>query len=93
MDEYARILRSCVWLRPPHPPMSVEIRPREIIRCGLRKGAIWLRRIKGASFCQVDKISPVMRSKPWSTSGSQKCTGARPIFKARARRISVEERG
>ena len=45
---------------------------------------IWHIKINGASFCQVDRISPVVRSSPWSTSGSQKCTGARPIFRARA---------
>lgn len=38
----------------------------------------------GASFCQVDRISPVVRSSPWSTSGSQKCIGAIPTFSPRA---------
>lgn len=37
-------------------------------------------RVMGASFCHVDKISPVNRSRPCSTSGSQKCIGARPTF-------------
>lgn len=27
-------------------------------------------------------ISPVVRSRPWRTSGSQKCRGARPILRA-----------
>lgn len=47
-------------------------------------GLIWYRIAKGASFCHVDRISPVVRSRPWSTSGSQKCIGASPIFMARA---------
>lgn len=47
----------------------------------------------GASFCQVDKISPVSRSSPCSTSGSQKCIGARPIFNARAVIVIVEAMG
>lgn len=41
-------------------------------------------RVKGASFCQVDRISPVSRGSPCSTSGNQKCIGATPIFSARA---------
>ena len=43
----------------------------------------------GASFCQVDRISPVVRSRPWRTSGSQAWRGARPTFNARARVIIV----
>lgn len=39
-------------------------------------------RANGASFCQVDKIKPVVRSRPCSTSGSQKCKGASPTFNA-----------
>lgn len=38
----------------------------------------------GASFCHVERISPVIRSSPCRTSGSQACRGARPIFRARA---------
>lgn len=30
VDEYARILRSCVWLRPPHPPTRVDVKPSKI---------------------------------------------------------------
>lgn len=30
-------------------------------------------------------MSPVPRSRPWRTSGSQICKGASPIFRARAR--------
>lgn len=38
----------------------------------------------GASFCQVERIKPVVRSSPCRTSGSQKCIGASPIFRAKA---------
>lgn len=31
IEEYARIFRSCVWFRPPHPPTKVDARP-SIIR-------------------------------------------------------------
>lgn len=30
IDEYARILRSCVWFNPPQPPIRVEVRPKII---------------------------------------------------------------
>lgn len=51
---------------------------------GCMVGAIWITSAKGASFCQVDRINPVVRSKPCRTSGSQKCMGAKPSFRARA---------
>ena len=35
IEEYARILRSWVWLRPPQPPIKVEVTPRIIKRVGL----------------------------------------------------------
>ena len=41
-------------------------------------------RAKGASFCQVERSSPVVRSNPCRTSGSQKWVGARPTLSARA---------
>lgn len=47
-------------------------------------GAIWIIKAKGASFCQVAMISPVVRSSPCITGGIQKCIGARPTFSARA---------
>ena len=50
-------------------------------------------RAKGASFCQVDRMSPVVRSSPWSTSGSHVCSGARPTFRERARITIVVARG
>jgi len=48
---------------------------------------------KGASFCQVERINPVVRSKPWRTSGSQKWVGARPTFSANAIVMAVAGRG
>lgn len=41
---------------------------------------IWTSKIKGASFCQVERISPVVRVSPCSTSGSQVWRGAKPSF-------------
>lgn len=41
----------------------------------------------------MDRISPVVRFRPWSTSGSQECNGAKPSFRARAMMIIVIGRG
>lgn len=73
--------------------MIVERIPMDNSRFGLSRGYSWSKIAKGASFCQVDRISPVVRSKPCSTSGSQKCSGARPIFRASAIVASVAEVG
>lgn len=70
----------------------MEVRP-SIIRRVEFKGWIWRIRAKGASFCQVERIRPVIRSNPCSTSGSQAWRGARPILRARARVIMVLGRG
>lgn len=60
-----------------------------------RINSVWLlgwicsSREKGAIFCHVARISPVVRFKPCITSGSQVCRGAKPIFKASAMVIMV----
>lgn len=56
-------------------------------------GKIWVSRAKGASFCHVERMRPVVRSRPWSTSGSHEWRGARPILSARARVIMVVGKG
>jgi len=60
-----------------------------------KEGVGWIcnKRARGASFCQVDKMRPVVRSRPCITSGSQVCKGAKPIFMPRARVIIVAVRG
>lgn len=50
-------------------------------------------RAKGAIFCQVERISPVVRSSPCRTSGNQAWRGARPTLRARARVIIVTGKG
>ena len=50
-------------------------------------------RAKGASFCQVERMRPVVRSNPCRTSGSQVWTGASPILRARAMVKRVSGRG
>lgn len=70
----------------------MDDRPR-IISKVLFWGGICNRSVRGAIFCHVDKIRPVVRSRPCSTSGSQKCIGASPSFIARASVASVAEAG
>ena len=76
-------MRSWVWFRPPHPPTTVEVRPKKMSSVGTVEFS-WKISAKGASFCQVDRIIPVVRSKPCRTSGSQKWVGASPTFNASA---------
>lgn len=64
--------------------MRVDEMPRAVRRRGSTAWAVCTMRAKGASFCQVHKISPVRRSSPCNTSGIQKCIGASPIFSAKA---------
>lgn len=45
----------------------------------------------GASFCQVDRIRPVVKLSPWRTSGSQKWNGASPSFMQMAMVMVVHE--
>lgn len=71
-------------MRPPQPPTSIEDSPSTVVIVG-EICAIWSSKAKGASFCQVDRIRPVTKSRPCSTSGSQKCTGASPNLRARAK--------
>lgn len=58
--------------------------PNRIKRVEFVLGAIWISKAMGASFCQVDKIKPVVRFRPWRTSGSQKWRGANPSLSASA---------
>lgn len=68
----------------------MEASPSEIRRVGVVVLS-WVISAKGASFCQVDIISPVVSVNPWRTSGSQKCIGAKPNLIARA--IVIVEAG
>lgn len=66
------IFRNCVWLRPPHPPVKIDMNAMVISRYGFMEGAIWYRMDRGAIFCQVSKIIPDDNGIPWVTSGTQK---------------------
>lgn len=61
----------------------MEATAKKVVRAGFT-GATWQSKMNGASFCHVDKMSPVVKSSPWRMSGSQAWTGARPTFRARA---------
>lgn len=37
IDEYAKIFRNCVWLRPPQPPMRIDRMPIDNSNVGLRR--------------------------------------------------------
>lgn len=41
----------------------------------------------------MERIRPVVKSRPWRTSGSQKWEGARPTFRARASIMAVAVTG
>lgn len=84
IDENAIIFRVCVWLRPPHPPMSADISPIVIKIIGFRELCVRYIKDSGANFCHVVIISAVFSEVPCSTSGNQKCRGARPSFMDRA---------
>ena len=56
-------MRSWVWFSPPHPPTRVDVRPRKIRSAGVVVVS-WAIRAKGASFCHVERINPVVRSSP-----------------------------
>lgn len=71
----------------------MDISPSVVSRRGSMAWAVWIMRARGASFCQVDKIRPVRRSRPCRTSGIQKCIGASPILRARAIIIIVAAMG
>lgn len=86
------ILRNWVWFRPPHPPTAID-RSEKIIRILVFIAGLIMYRIdKGASFCHVRRISPVIRGIPWVTSGTQKWKGAIPSFIASAITISVDDK-
>lgn len=42
------------------------------IRGWLIKRVVWKRMVRGAIFCQVNKIRPADSVMPWETSGTQK---------------------
>lgn len=62
----------------------MDVIPSSVSNNGSIVCAVWIISANGASFCHVDKISPVVRSNPCRTSGIQKCIGASPIFSAKA---------
>lgn len=85
IDEYAMILRSCVWFSPPQPPTITESKDIVRSRFRLMLGKMEYKMDKGASFCQVRRIRPDDRGMPCVTSGTQKWKGDRPSFMVIAR--------
>lgn len=64
IDEKAIIFRSCVWFSPPQPPTREDKSPKATRILGFRLGETWRIRDIGASFCQVERMRPVVRSEP-----------------------------
>ena len=59
MEEYAIILRVCVWFNPLHAPTMMEISANVIMIYWFRHSCIWYSIDIGASFCHVSRIKPV----------------------------------
>lgn len=84
MEEKAIILRICVWFRPIHPPRATDRIAMMVSIVGLSEWEVMNSRAIGGSFMTVDRISPVVRGAPCSTSGNQKWNGTSPSFIERA---------
>lgn len=82
IEEYPRILRSCVWLRPPQLPTIMDRVERVRRMCVLIDMWIWYMIEMGASFCHVRRSRPEVKGVPWVTSGTQKWKGVIPSFMA-----------
>lgn len=79
MDEYARSERRWVWFIPIIPPISAFILAVIIIindNCDFALSII--NRLKGASFCHVDRIKQFIHDNDAITDGYQKWHGAIP---------------
>lgn len=72
IEEYAKILRSCVWLRPPQLPTIMDRMDRIRSALVLIDEQIWYIIEMGASFCHVRRSRPEIKGVPWVTSGTQK---------------------
>lgn len=84
MEEKARILRICVWLRPIHPPRAADRTAMMVSNVGFSEWEVRYSRVIGGNFMAVDSMRPVVREVPWRTSGNQKWNGTRPSFMAMA---------
>lgn len=84
-------MRNWVWFKPPHPPTAIDRSEKVIKILAFIVGLIIYRTDRGASFCHVRRISPVIRGIPWVTSGTQKWKGAIPSFIINAMVISTDD--
>jgi len=80
IEEYAIITRSRDWFIPIRPPTRALTPAATIMNwlffCGIKKARI----IKGASFCQVDRIRQEVHEIEDITEGYQKWQGTLPNF-------------
>lgn len=80
IDEYAKIFRVWVWLRPPQAPRKIERIAIVVVSWIFTSSWIWNKMDKGASFCHVRTNIPMDRGMPCVTSGNQEWNGANPNF-------------
>jgi len=80
IDEYAIIVRICLWFIPITPPTRAFVPAINIINCVDFWGKIKARIAKGASFCHVDRIKQEVHEIEDITEGYQKWQGTLPSF-------------
>lgn len=79
IDEYANNGRRCVWFIPSTPPTNALIPAvvaRIVLDCVLY--VVIISRVRGASFCQVDRVRQLIHDSEAITEGYQKWHGAIP---------------
>lgn len=80
IEENAKIVRICVWLRPPNPPISAERALERNKNFELNEDINWQISAVGAIFCHVKRISKLDQVKEAVTFGTQWWKGASPIL-------------
>lgn len=78
IDEKVKILRKEIWFNPITPLTSILMITIVIIK--LFKEKLYINKIIGAIFCQVNMSKLFVHLSPSITSGNQKWNGAAPIF-------------
>lgn len=88
MEEKARSLRRKNSFKPPTAPRVADINLTIIISLGLWLTSLLIRK-KGPTFCTVNSTMFIVQESLSATTGNQKCKGAAPNFKLRARMITA----
>lgn len=78
MDEYLKIFRILIWFNPKILPVRDEIITIKEIKIVMFK--LYINKIIGANFCQVNINIQLIQVRPSITSGNHEWNGAAPIF-------------